>query len=47
MVRGGFQYYHLMNDSLLLAQTLTGTAAFYTTAKRDTTIGFAGLSFNF
>jgi hypothetical protein len=46
-VRGGFQYYHLMNDSLLLAQTLIGTASSYTTAKRDIAIGFAGLSFNF
>lgn len=46
-VRGGFQYYHLMNDSLLLAQTLTGTASSYATAKRDIVVGFAGLGFSF
>ena len=48
-VRGGFQYYHLINDALLLAQAPvgTGTASSYATAKRDVVVGFAGIGFNF
>ncbi len=46
-VKGGFQYYHLINDSLLLAQTFTGTAATYLTAHRDVWVGFGGVGFAF
>jgi hypothetical protein len=43
----GFQYYHLINDTLLLAQTITGTAATYATAHRDIVVGFGGIGFGF
>lgn len=46
-VKGGFQYYHLINDNLLLAQTLVGTAGTYATAHRDVVVGFAGFGFTF
>jgi hypothetical protein len=46
-VKGGFQYYYLINDSLLLAQTFTGTAATYLTAHRDVWVGFGGVGFAF
>jgi hypothetical protein len=45
--KGGFQHYHMLNDSLLLAQTFVGTAATYNTAHRDVTIGFGGVGFGF
>jgi hypothetical protein len=43
----GFQYYHIINDSLLLAQTITGTAATFATAHRDIVVAFAGIGFGF
>ena len=46
----GFQYYHIINDSLLLAQTVaqgTGTAATYATAHRDVGVGFLGFGMGF
>ncbi len=46
-VKAGFQYYHLINDSLLLAQTFTGTATSFVTAHRDVWTWIAGLGFNF
>jgi len=46
-VRGGFQYYHLINDYLLQAQVATGVASNYSDAKRDIAVGFVGLGFNF
>jgi hypothetical protein len=46
-VKAGFQYYHLINDSLLLAQTFTGTATSFATAHRDVVVGFAGFGFGF
>ena len=46
-VKAGFQYYHLINDSLLLAQTFTGTATSFATAHRDVLVGFAGFGFGF
>jgi hypothetical protein len=46
-VKGGFQYYHLINDSLLLAQTFTGTATSFLTAHRDVVVGFGGIGFGF
>ncbi|MBY0381862.1 MAG: hypothetical protein K2W78_08100 [Xanthobacteraceae bacterium] len=46
-VRGGFQYYHLINDYLLQAQVNTGVAASYADAKRDIVVGFGGIGFNF
>jgi len=38
---------HQDNDSLLLAQTITGTAASYATAHRDIWVGFGGIGFGF
>jgi len=46
-IKAGFQYYHLINDSLLLAQTFTGTAGSFQTAHRDVWVGYSGLGFNF
>jgi hypothetical protein len=46
-VKGGVQYYHLVNDSLLAAQTLVGSAATFPTAKRDIVVGNAGVGFAF
>jgi hypothetical protein len=46
-VDGGFQYYHLINDSLLLAQTVTGAAPSLAAAHRDVVVGFAGVGFTF
>jgi hypothetical protein len=46
-VDGGFQYYRLINDSLLLAQTATGTAPSFAGAKRDIVVGFVGLGFTY
>jgi hypothetical protein len=43
----GFQYYHLINDSLLLAQTVTGTAATFASAHRDIVVAFGGVGFGF
>jgi len=43
----GFQYYHIINDSLLLAQTFTGTAASFNTAHREIGVVFAGFGFGF
>jgi hypothetical protein len=42
----GFQYYHLINDSLLLAQTFTGTANSFADADRDILVGFASVGFS-
>ena len=46
-VDAGVQYYYLINDSLLLAQTLTGTASSFATAHRDVLVAFAGFGFGF
>jgi hypothetical protein len=46
-VKAGFQYYYLINDSLLLAQTFTGTASAYVNAHRDVWLGAGGLGFTF
>ena len=46
-VKAGVQYYHLINDSLLLAQTFTGTAGSFQTAHRDVWVGYSGLGFSF
>ena len=46
-VDGGVQYYYLINDSLLLAQTFTGTASSFATAHRDVWVAYAGFGFNF
>jgi hypothetical protein len=46
-VDAGFQYYHIINDSLLLAQTVTGTATSFATAHRDIVVGFGGFGFGF
>jgi hypothetical protein len=44
-VHGGVQYYHILNDQLLLAQTLTGTAMPGT--HRDVWVPSIGLSMSF
>jgi hypothetical protein len=46
-LKAGFQYYHLINDSLLLAQAFTGTATSFLTAHRHVWTWIAGLGFNF
>ncbi|CAM5455223.1 hypothetical protein AFEL58S_02880 [Afipia felis] len=46
-VRGGFQYYHLINDYLLQGQVNTGVVASFADAKRDIVVGFAGINFSF
>ena len=33
--KAGFQYYNILNDNLLLAQTIVGTAATFATAHED------------
>jgi hypothetical protein len=45
--KAGFQYYHIINDNLLLAQTAVGTATTVATAHRDIGVGFVGLGMNF
>ena len=45
--KGGFQYYHIINDNLLLAQTLVGTASTFGAAHKDVVVGFAGVGFSF
>jgi hypothetical protein len=45
-VKGGIQYYHIINDSLLLAQTAVGTAPSFADAHRDVVVGFGGLGFS-
>jgi hypothetical protein len=45
--KGGVQYYHIINDSLLLAQTFTGTANSFATAHREVWVGYGGLGFTF
>jgi hypothetical protein len=45
--KAGVQYYYLINDSLLLAQTFTGTAATFATAHRDVWVGSGGIGFSF
>ena len=45
--KGGVQYYHIINDSLLLAQTFTGTANSYAAAHREVWVGYGGLGFTF
>jgi len=45
--KAGFQHYHIINDNLLLAQTLVGTASTFGTAHKDVTVGFAGVGFSF
>ncbi len=46
-VRGGFQYYHLINDILLQDQVGLTTASSFATAKRDVVVGFTGVGFTF
>jgi hypothetical protein len=45
--KAGFQYYDVINDSLLLAQTFVGTATSFNTAHRDVWVGFGGVGFSF
>lgn len=51
-IKGGFQYYHLINDGLLAAQVAfggpgTGVVPTYADAKRDIAVGFVGIGFTF
>ena len=49
-VKGGVQYYHIVNESLLAAQTVAGgvgSVATFPDAKRDIVVGFAGIGFGF
>jgi len=53
-VKGGFQYYHIINDSLLAAQEATGTAGgasnvsgTFPKAHRDVVVGFGAVGFSF
>jgi hypothetical protein len=43
----GFQYYHIINDNLLLAQTAVGTANSFGGAHKDIVVGFGGIGFGF
>jgi hypothetical protein len=45
--KAGFQYYHIINDNLLLAQTFVGTAPTFAGAHEDIFVGFGGVGFSF
>jgi hypothetical protein len=45
--KAGFQYYHIINDNLLLAQTFVGTAPTFAGAHEDVFVGFGGVGFSF
>jgi hypothetical protein len=52
--KGGFQYYHIINDALVAAQLFTGIAGgasnvygTFPQAHRDVVVGFGGVGFNF
>ena len=46
-VKGGVQFYHIINDELLAAQTVVGTAANFPAAKRDIAVVNGGFGFSF
>jgi hypothetical protein len=53
-VKGGFQYYHILNEALLGAQVLTGAAGgasgvagTFPNAHKDIVIGYGGFGFSF
>jgi len=53
-VKGGFQYYHIINDALLGAQVLTGAAGgasgvagTFPNAHEDIFVGYGGFGFSF
>jgi hypothetical protein len=53
-IKGGFQYYHIINDGLLAAQIYTGSAGgasnvfgTFSAAHQDVVVGFGGVGFNF
>ncbi len=46
-IKGGVQYYHIMNDSLLAAQVVTGAATTFATAHKDVLVGTGGIGFSF
>lgn len=46
-VKGGVQYYHITNDSLLGAQVVTGAATSFNDAKKDVFIFNGGVGFSF
>jgi hypothetical protein len=45
--KAGFQYYHIINDNLLYAQTQVGTASTFDAAHKDVVVGFGGVGFSF
>ena len=46
-IKGGVQYYHIVNEFLLGAQTIVGSALSFPDAKRDIFVGSGGLGFTF
>jgi hypothetical protein len=46
-VKGGVQYYRILNDALLAAQVVTGAAATFNDAESDVFIGNVGVGFTF
>ena len=46
-LKGGVQYYHITNDTLLGAQIVTGAAASFPDAKEDVWIVNGGVGFTF
>ena len=46
-LKGGVQYYHIMNDTLLGAQVAVGSATSFSDAKRDVVIVNGGIGFSF
>jgi hypothetical protein len=46
-IDGGVQYYHLINDNLLQAQTVTLGVRSLKAAHRNVTVGYAGIGFRF
>ncbi len=46
-LKGGVQYYHILNDALLAAQVVTGAATSFSNANKDIFVGTTGVGFTF
>jgi hypothetical protein len=46
-LKGGVQYYHILNDALLASQVITGAASSFNDAHKDIFVGTTGLGFSF
>jgi hypothetical protein len=46
-LKGGVQYYHILNDALLAAQVITGAATSFNDSHKDIFVGTAGIGFSF